>query len=115
MIEAAGGKGGQAMTLTPDRRTDFRPGEPPDQHVHRDRQPRHPIPFHQLQRGTYARIRNRRVNERPGKEVGLDDVVKGYDTGNEYVRTPAQEDRAEYERLCAIAAPDGGIYLSCED
>ncbi|MFI5761288.1 hypothetical protein ACIA8F_10100 [Streptomyces sp. NPDC051563] len=26
-----------------------------------------------------------------------------------------EEDRAEYERLCAIAAPDGGIYLSYED
>ncbi|MBT2467290.1 hypothetical protein J7E97_05240 [Streptomyces sp. ISL-66] len=26
-----------------------------------------------------------------------------------------EEDRAEYERLCAIAAPDGGIYLPYED
>ncbi|MEU9103448.1 hypothetical protein AB0D54_03610 [Streptomyces xanthophaeus] len=26
-----------------------------------------------------------------------------------------EEDRAEYDRLCAIAAPDGGIYLPYED
>ncbi|WP_327255893.1 hypothetical protein [Streptomyces sp. NBC_01244] len=26
-----------------------------------------------------------------------------------------EEDRAEYERLCVIAAPDGGIYLPYED
>ncbi|MFJ5020917.1 hypothetical protein [Streptomyces goshikiensis] len=26
-----------------------------------------------------------------------------------------EEDRAEYKRLCAIAAPDGGIYLPYED
>ncbi|MFF3087379.1 hypothetical protein ACFVRB_20355 [Streptomyces nojiriensis] len=26
-----------------------------------------------------------------------------------------EEDRTEYERLCAIAAPDGGIYLPYED
>lgn len=45
----------------------------------------HTIRFHQLQRGTSDRIRNRRVNERTGKEVELDDIVKGYDTGEEYV------------------------------
>ncbi|MEU9159637.1 hypothetical protein AB0D29_05030 [Streptomyces sp. NPDC048424] len=27
----------------------------------------------------------------------------------------AEEDRAEYERLCAIAAPDGVVYLPYED
>ncbi|MFD7258234.1 Ku protein [Streptomyces sp. NPDC059874] len=45
----------------------------------------HTIRFHQLQRGTADRIRNRRVNERTGKEVELDDIVKGYDAGDEYV------------------------------
>ncbi|MEV7617090.1 Ku protein [Streptomyces sp. NPDC089799] len=45
----------------------------------------HTISFHQLQRGTSDRIRNRRVNERTGEEVGLDDIVKGFDTGAEYV------------------------------
>ncbi|MFF8846409.1 Ku protein [Streptomyces sp. NPDC015127] len=45
----------------------------------------HAIHFHQLQRGTSDRIRNRRVNERTGEEVDLEDIVKGYDTGEEYV------------------------------
>ncbi|MFG2991679.1 Ku protein [Streptomyces sp. NPDC048257] len=53
----------------------------------------HTIHFHQLQRGTADRIRNRRVNERTGDEVDLDDIVKGYDTGGEYVLVePAELD-----------------------
>ncbi|MFJ4776102.1 Ku protein [Streptomyces sp. NPDC088762] len=51
----------------------------------------HTIHFHQLQRGTSDRIRNRRVNERTGKEVGLDDIVKGFDTGDEYVLVEPEE------------------------
>ncbi|MGW4689691.1 non-homologous end joining protein Ku [Streptomyces sp. NPDC004244] len=45
----------------------------------------HTIRFYQLQRGTADRIRNRRVNERTGDEVNLDEIVKGFDTGSEYV------------------------------
>ncbi|WP_441349334.1 Ku protein [Streptomyces sp. HG99] len=45
----------------------------------------HTIHFHQLQRGTSDRVRNRRVNERTGEEVPLDEIVKGFDTGEEYV------------------------------
>ncbi|MFE3556908.1 Ku protein [Streptomyces sp. NPDC059193] len=45
----------------------------------------HTIHFHQLQRGTSDRIRNKRINERTGEEVQLEDIVKGYDTGEEYV------------------------------
>ncbi|MFD0267766.1 winged helix-turn-helix domain-containing protein [Streptomyces sp. NPDC127106] len=37
----------------------------------------HTIRFHQLQRGTADRIRNRRVNERTGDEVDLDDIAPG--------------------------------------
>ncbi|MGW2672480.1 non-homologous end joining protein Ku [Streptomyces sp. NPDC001272] len=51
----------------------------------------HTIHFHQLSRGTSERIRNRRVNERTGKEVQLDDVVKGFDTGDEYVLVEPRE------------------------
>ncbi|MEU4729550.1 Ku protein [Streptomyces sp. NPDC023588] len=51
----------------------------------------HTIHFHQLQRGTADRIRNRRVNERTGDEVDLADIVKGYDTGSEYVIVEPQE------------------------
>ncbi|MGW3990767.1 non-homologous end joining protein Ku [Streptomyces sp. NPDC004830] len=46
----------------------------------------HTVHFHQLQRGTGDRIRNRRVNERTGEEVSTSDIVKGYEVGEgEYV------------------------------
>jgi len=46
----------------------------------------HTVHFHQLQRGTSDRIRNRRVNERTGKEVSAADIVKGFEVGEgEYV------------------------------
>lgn len=45
----------------------------------------HTIRFHQLQRGTADRIRNKRINERTGDEVDLGEIVKGYDAGSEYV------------------------------
>ncbi|MBT2470028.1 Ku protein [Streptomyces sp. ISL-66] len=51
----------------------------------------HTIHFHQLQRGTSDRIRNRRVNERTGDEVDLSDIVKGYDAGDEYVLIEPEE------------------------
>ncbi|WP_274555525.1 Ku protein [Streptomyces spiramyceticus] len=45
----------------------------------------HTVHFHQLQRGTSDRVRNKRVNERTGDEVPLDEIVKGFDAGDEYV------------------------------
>jgi DNA end-binding protein Ku len=36
----------------------------------------HTVHFHQLRRGTWDRIRNRRVNERTGDEVDSGDIVK---------------------------------------
>ncbi|MFJ9461611.1 Ku protein [Kitasatospora sp. NPDC101447] len=46
----------------------------------------HHMRFHQLQRGTSDRVRNKRVNERTGKEVEFADIVKGYEvTDGEYV------------------------------
>ncbi|WP_030255074.1 Ku protein, partial [Streptomyces violens] len=51
----------------------------------------HTIHFHQLQRGTSDRVRNKRVNERTGKEVAFDDIVKGYDAGDEYVLVEPEE------------------------
>jgi DNA end-binding protein Ku len=47
----------------------------------------HTIAFHQFERGTSDRIRNRRVNERTGKEVDRADIVKGrdYDDGDHVV------------------------------
>ncbi|MFE9702967.1 Ku protein [Streptomyces sp. NPDC005930] len=52
----------------------------------------HTVHFHQLQRGTSDRIRNRRVNERTGKEVGPDDIVKGYEASEgQYVVVEPEE------------------------
>lgn len=45
----------------------------------------HTVRFHQLQRGTSDRVRNKRVNERTGEEVPLDEIVKAFDAGDEYV------------------------------
>jgi DNA end-binding protein Ku len=52
----------------------------------------HTVRFHQLERGTSDRVRNRRVNERTGEEVPYDRIVKGYDTGDgEYVVVEPEE------------------------
>jgi DNA end-binding protein Ku len=37
------------------------------------------VHFHEFADGTSDRIRNKRVNERTGKEVDYDDIVKGYE------------------------------------
>jgi DNA end-binding protein Ku len=41
----------------------------------------HTIHFHQFERGTSDRVRNKRVNERTGDEVDYSDIVKGADVG----------------------------------
>ncbi|WP_414938157.1 Ku protein [Amycolatopsis sp. cmx-11-51] len=52
----------------------------------------HTVHFRQFQRGTEDRIRYRRVNERTGKEVDLDDIVKGYELDSgEYVVVEPEE------------------------
>ncbi|MFE8978956.1 Ku protein [Streptomyces cyaneofuscatus] len=52
----------------------------------------HIVHFHQLQRGTSDRIRNRRVNERTGEEVSGDDIVKGFEVADgEYVVVEPEE------------------------
>ncbi|MBB6374838.1 DNA end-binding protein Ku [Pseudonocardia eucalypti] len=52
----------------------------------------HAIHFHQLERGTGDRIRNRRVNERTQREVDYADIVKGRDLGDgEYVVVEPEE------------------------
>ncbi|MEU8225027.1 Ku protein [Kribbella sp. NPDC048915] len=46
----------------------------------------HEIDFHQFQQGTSDRIRYKRVNERTGREVPYEKIVKGHDVGGgEYV------------------------------
>lgn len=52
----------------------------------------HTIHFRQLQRGTSDRVRNKRVNERTGKPVDYDDIVKGYEIADgEYVVVEPEE------------------------
>ncbi|MDX6261639.1 MAG: end-binding protein Ku [Kribbellaceae bacterium] len=52
----------------------------------------HHLDFHQFQRGTSDRIRNKRVNERTGREVDYDKIVKGHDVGGgEYVIVEQEE------------------------
>jgi DNA end-binding protein Ku len=55
----------------------------------------HTVHFHHLRRGTADRIRNRRVNERTGKEVDSDDIVKGYelDEGQYVIVEPDELDQ----------------------
>ncbi|MET7298896.1 Ku protein [Embleya sp. NPDC005575] len=55
----------------------------------------HTIHFHQLQRGTADRVRNQRVNERTGKEVGYADIVKGYDIGDGHYLTIERDELAD--------------------
>ena len=43
----------------------------------------HAAHFRQIQRGTSDRVRNRRTNERTGEEVDFQDIVKGYDLGDD--------------------------------
>ena len=50
------------------------------------------LSFHQFQEGTNARVRNKRVSEKTGKEVAYDDIVKGYEvTKGKYVMVEPEE------------------------
>jgi DNA end-binding protein Ku len=52
----------------------------------------HEVDFHQFQRGTSDRIRYKRVNERTGREVDFDKIVKGHETSTgEYVMIEPEE------------------------
>ncbi|MFI6026411.1 non-homologous end joining protein Ku [Amycolatopsis magusensis] len=52
----------------------------------------HTVHFRQFQRGTSDRIRYRRVNERTGKEVEYNDIVKGYELDDgDYVLIEPEE------------------------
>jgi DNA end-binding protein Ku len=52
----------------------------------------HEVHFHQFEKGTSARVRNKRVNEDTGKEVAYDDIVKGAEIRDgEYVIVTPEE------------------------
>jgi DNA end-binding protein Ku len=66
------------------------------------------IEFHQFERDTSDRIRYQRVNERTGKEVDYDDIVKGHDVGGgDYVIvTPEDLEAVEPGRSRTIDITD---------
>ncbi|WP_225840108.1 Ku protein [Streptomyces sp. NK08204] len=68
----------------------------------------HTVHFHQLQRGTSDRIRNRRVNERTGDEVDTSDIVKGFevDEGQYIVVEPEELDEIAPGRSQTIDISD---------
>lgn len=70
------------------------------------------IHFHQLQKRTNRRIRNKRVAEGTGREVGYDDIVKGYETeaGDLIVVTPEELASVEPGRSRAIDIEDFVAY-----
>jgi DNA end-binding protein Ku len=52
----------------------------------------HDVSFHQFEKGTSDRIRYHRVNERTGKEVDYEDIVRGADVGGgQYVMLDPDE------------------------
>jgi DNA end-binding protein Ku len=68
----------------------------------------HTVHFHQLQRGTADRIRNRRVNERTGREVPSENIVKGYELaeGEHIVVEPDELDQIAPGRSQTIDITD---------
>jgi DNA end-binding protein Ku len=68
----------------------------------------HEVRFHQFQRGTSSRIKNKRVNEKTGKEVDYEDIVKGAEVGDgEYVMlTPEELESVEPGRSRTIDITD---------
>ncbi len=68
----------------------------------------HQVHFHQFEKGTSARVRNKRVNEDTGKQVDYDDIVKGAEVGSgEYVvLTPEELESVEPGRSRTIDISD---------
>lgn len=54
------------------------------------------ISFRQIDRKSGARVRNKRVSEKTGREVDYDDIVKGYEVGKD---TYVTVERGELEEL----------------
>jgi DNA end-binding protein Ku len=66
------------------------------------------VHFNQFEKGTDARVRNKRVNEKTGKEVAYDDIVKGYDLGDgrHVIVTPEELEEVEPGRSSTIEITD---------
>src|SRR3954452_6268736 len=68
----------------------------------------HDVHFHQFEKGTTARVRNQRVNERTGEEVAYKDVVKGaeLDDGGYVMLTQEELESVEPGRSRTIDISD---------
>jgi DNA end-binding protein Ku len=68
----------------------------------------HDVHFHQFEKGTTARVRNQRVNEKTGEEVAYDDVVKGaeLDDGSYVMLTPEELESVEPGKSRTIEISD---------
>jgi DNA end-binding protein Ku len=66
------------------------------------------VHFHEFAEGSANRIRNKRVNERTGKEVDYDDIVKGYELpdGKYVMLTRAELEEVEPGRSRTIEISD---------
>jgi DNA end-binding protein Ku len=66
------------------------------------------VHFHEFAEGTSDRIQHKRVNERTGKEVGYDDIVKGYeyDKGKYVLLTRSELEQVEPGRSRTIEISD---------
>jgi DNA end-binding protein Ku len=54
------------------------------------------LSFHQFEEGTNARVRNKRVSEKTGKEVDYDDIVKGYEVEKGHYVMVEPDELAEF-------------------
>jgi DNA end-binding protein Ku len=66
------------------------------------------VQFHQFQEGTKSRVRNKRVNEKSGKEVPFEEVVKGYEVKKDrfVMLTPEELESVEPGRTRTIEIED---------
>jgi DNA end-binding protein Ku len=55
----------------------------------------HQVPFHRLEKGTGARVRNQKVSDTSGKEVESDDIEMGYETSKGHYVTFDTDELAE--------------------
>jgi DNA end-binding protein Ku len=55
------------------------------------------VHFHQMEEGTGARVRNKRVSEKTGKEVPYEDIVKGYEFGKGKYVTVTPDELEEFK------------------
>src|SRR4051812_14530132 len=55
------------------------------------------IQFHQLEENSGARVRNKRVSEKTGKEVPYEKIVKGYEFGKGKYVTVTQDELEEFK------------------